>query len=586
MRLTRRLRAVLSATTAKRPAPVQPRDDSGVLLGMAILAMVILTIASVGAVLVIAVDWRATLNRDSAAKAATAAVSAEYLVDGLITAVGPEEARQQLTQPLSPPDPLNPNAREAVWRPVTGEAACIAQGCWTATFECKVESAALLGLQTVVAGADCDNLTHGSEMPIWTVTITAAARCDPDPVDATLAAARDACRAVAPPVELIYEPVSLPLYSTVLGDGHIAPHRIDDPSDPDFSPVYAAVKSELGDGWESLTLVEGASGEFLNDPVAISSSQTGMFVNTKELGDICNTGFAGRVSEHDPDAAQNLATAGGGAGCVVTPWGGTGAIELPNGVGELLSASDLQQRACTATPYVVEWATTGLVDWGTVPPVLPRPGNRLGVMVRTVDVGTAGTDELHTFLDGTHPLLAAANPNNPVRAVIATGNVYIHDNIDASLPRRDLDGDGTPDDVVVIISGCHVFIVNDGLHNYDTRRLEHVVIVAAGGLWASHLDPRHPDYVADYQGGKLNGGSDPAGIDLPTLRIDGSVVTGWAGQVTLTGYAAGDEIAIAGFAPCFFNAGSGCADRELPPGWAAASTQFWPGREHGSWRQR
>ena len=75
---------------------------------------------------------------------------------------------------------------------------------------------------------------------------------------------------------------------------------------------------------------------------------------------------------------------------------------------------------------------------------------------------------------------------------------------------------------------------------------------------------------------------------LPTLKIAGSVVTGWAGQVTLSGFAVGTEIAIAGFVPCVFSIGgvSNCVDRELPAGWAAASTQFWPGREYGSWRQR
>ena len=540
---------------ARRPPP-ESRDDSGVLLGMAILAMVILTIASTGVVLIVAADWRTTLNRDSGAEAAAAAVSAEYLIDGLITAVGPKTARDT----LYPLDPLNPpTGRKAEWRPIAGETtprACLAEGCWTVTFSCAVADARLLGLQAASTSAtDCDNLVHGSEIPVWTVTITAAAHCDPYPIDATLTAARDACQAVAPLVELVYEPVSLPLYSTVLGDGLIAADR------DRLDPVYDAVASQLGADWVAVTSVLDAAGHPANDPIAISSTQTGLFINTAD-GNVCETRFASRQATA---AAQNIATAAGGAGCDAAAGAaigaGTGALELHNITGEPLSVELLKGEACEASPPavipdVVEWAVASL------PATLP-PGNRMGVQVVHGDIGASdpavsGYDELHTIL---------AAPDAP-RAIIATGSVYIHQNIA---------GDLTTGGVVLIISGCHVFVVPP-LAGTDTRTLANVAIIAAGGLWASDLTPP-VNYVTAYNSGTL---------DLPSLHIAGSVVTGWAGQVTLTGHVAGAEIGIAGFVPCFFDTAgnASCEDRTVPAGWAGAVTQFWPGREYGSWRQR
>ena len=538
----------------RRPSP-ESRDDSGVLLGMAILAMVILTIASTGVVLIVAADWRTTLNRDSAAEAAAAAVSAEYLIDGLITAVGPEAAREA----LYPLDPLNPpTGRKAEWRPVAGETtprACLAEGCWTVTFSCAVTDARLLGLQTASASAtDCDNLVHGSQIPVWTATITAAAHCDPYPVDATLTAARDACQAVAPLVELVYEPILLPLYSTVLGDGLIAADR------NRLDPVYDVVASQLGADWVAVTSVLDAAGNPANDPIAISSTQTGLFINTAD-GNVCETRFTNRQVTA---AAQNVATAAGGAGCDVTAGAavgaGTGALDLHNITGEPLSVDVLKGEACEASPPavvpdVVEWAVTSL-------PSTPPAGNRMGVQVVHRDIGASDTtvighDRLHTIL---------AAPDAP-RTIIATGSVYIH---------QDIAGDLTTGGVVLIISGCHVFVVPPA--GINTRRLTNVAIIAAGGLWSSDLNPP-VNYVTAYNNGTLN---------LPRLRITGSVVTGWAGQVTLTGHVAGAEIGIAGFVPCFFDtAGNAtCEDRTVPAGWAAAETQFWPGREYGSWRQR
>ena len=541
--------AAASRVHCTRRPPPESRDDSGVLLGMAILAMVILTIASTGVVLIVAADWRTTLNRDSAAEAAAAAVSAEYLIDGLITAVGPKAAQDALYRLVDPSDPAS--VRQATWLPVAGETtprACRAEGCWTVTFSCAVADARLLGLQTAsTPPPDCDNLAHGSEIPVWTATITAAAHCDPYPVDATLTAARDACQAVAPLVELVYDPISLPLYSTILGDGLIAADR--DLTDA----VYNAAATQLGDDWRAVTSVFDAAGIKANDPIAISSTQTGLFINTA-TGNVCETRFTNRQVTA---AAQNIATAAGGAGCDVTAGAavdaGTGALELHNIIGEPLSVDVLKGGACEASqPGVVGWAVESL------PSTLPA-GNRMGVQVVYGDIGSddepqlLGHDDLHTIL---------AAPDAP-RAIIATGSVYIH---------QDIAGDLTTGGVVLIISGCHVFVVPPA--GTDTRTLTNVAVIAAGGLWASELNPP-PNYVTNPP-------------NLPRLKIEGSVVTGWAGQVTLTGHAAGAEIGIAGFVPCFFDtAGIACEeDRTVPPGWAAAVTQFWPGREYGSWRQR
>ena len=549
---------------ARRPPP-ESRDDSGVLLGMAILAMVILTIASTGVVLIVAADWRTTLNRDSAAEAAAAAVSAEYLIDGLITAVGPEAAQDALYRLVDPTDPAA--GREATWLPVAGETtlrACRAEGCWTVTFSCAVADARLLGLQAASASAaDCDNLVHGSEIPVWTATITAAAHCDPYPVDATLTAARDACQAVAPLVELVYEPVSLPLYSTVLGDGLIAADRdLDDPLDPidSFDPVYDVVASQLGADWVAVTSVVDAAGNLANDPIAISSTQTGLFINTAS-GNVCETRFTNRPVA----AAQNIATAAGGEGCDAAAGAGTGALELHNITGQPLSVDVLKREACEASPPgVVPAVVPGVVEWAvaSLPPTPPPPGNRMGVQVVYGNIGASDTnDSNHNDLDS---ILTA--PNAP-RTIIATGSVYIHQDID--LPPAG--------GVVLIISGCHVFVVPP-LDGTATRYLTNVAIIAGGGLWSSDLNPP-VNYVSAYRSGAL---------DLPRLEIKGSVVTGWAGQVTLTGHDAGAEIGIAGFVPCLFDTFglATCEDRTVPAGWAAAETQFWPGREYGSWRQR
>ena len=207
----------------------------------------------------------------------------------------------------------------------------------------------------------------------------------------------------------------------------------------------------------------------------------------------------------------------------------------------------------------------GVVDWA-VPKSLPSPlpaGNRMGVHFVDGDIGS-DTDPPSPGHDDLHRILAALDAP---RTIIATGSVYIHENIP---------GDPTTD-VVLIISGCHVFVVPP-IDGNDTLKLENVAIIAAGGLWSSQLDPP-VNYVGAYRSRTLN---------LPSLKIKGSVVTGWAGQVTLTGHVAGVEIGVAGFVPCFFdNAGlATCEDRTVPAGWAAAVTQFWPGREYGSWRQR
>ena len=518
---------------------------------MAILAMVILTIASTGVVLIVAADWRTTLNRDSAAEAAAAAVSAEYLIDGLITAVGPEDARDMLHPLVDMSDPTS--GRQVTWHPVAGETtprACLAEGCWTVTFSCEVADARLLGLQQVdpdplAPPPPCEDPDHGSQIPVWTVTITAAAHCDPYPVDATPTAARDACQAVAPLVELVYEPVSLPLYSTVLGDGRIAADR--DPSDP----VYNAVATQLGGDWVAVTSVIDADGNPVNDPIAISSTQTGLFINTA-TGNVCKTRFDDR-EETPAAAAENIATADGGEGCDAAAGAGTGALELHNITGEPLTVDMLQFQACEASPGVVEWAVGNL-------PSIPPSGNRMGVQVVHGDIGASDTtvighNDLHTLLD-----LDA--PDAP-RTIVATGSVYIHQDI----PAHD-------DEVVLIISGCHVFVVPPP--GTDTRKLENVAIIAAGGLWSSALNP------------PVNYVTNPP--DLPRLEIEGSVVTGWAGQVTLTGFRIGAEIGIAGFVPCSFPSAGVldpvCVDRTLPDGWAAAETRFWPGREYGSWRQR
>ena len=528
--------------TARRPAaapcitpPAQrrptARDDEGILLGMAILAMVILTIASAGAVLVVAADWRSTLYRDATAEAAAAAVSAEYLIDGLITAVGPRQAQATLQ-----PSPT------LVWRPVSGAwspRSCVAEGCWTVEFNCAVHDARLLGLQLrSAASADCTTLGHGSEIQVWTVTVTAAAHCFPLPNGSSLADVRDVCQATAPPAELVYEPVALPFYSSIVGDGRIAARRTSS------DPVYSAALAELGDDWEDLITVEDSFGNPVNDPVALSSTQTGLFFN-EATGDVCQTDYSDREDEHA--SSQNVATAAGGEGCTVGG-SGTGALELRNINGVPLTAARLQAGACGGSPDVVSWAAAGL------PSTLP-PGNRLKAHRVSGDVGDEAIDDLD-------PILGSSD------VLIATGSVYIHQNINGDLSTG----------VKAIISGCHIFIVVPP-SGTDTRTLSNVAIIAAGGVWASELavDDASRNYI-----------DNPP--DLPRLNIEGSVVTGWAGQVSLTGHRLGDEIGIAGFVPCFYDvhdpAAPDCEDRALPNGWGSAVTKFWPGREYSSWRQR
>ena len=100
--------------------------------------------------------------------------------------------------------------------------------------------------------------------------------------------------------------------------------------------------------------------------------------------------------------------------------------------------------------------------------------------------------------------------------------------------------------------------------------LDNAIIVAAGGLWAAHLEPAAPPNDCLY--------------NAPALTIRGSVITGHAGVTSRWEDCDGDvlngqETIVAGY------------DRtsSLPTNtaaWATANIAWWPDRDQGVWRRR
>ncbi len=186
--------------------------------------------------------------------------------------------------------------------------------------------------------------------------------------------------------------------------------------------------------------------------------------------------------------------------------------------------------------------------------------------------------------------------------VAATGNVTITDNINAPA-----------DNPLLIVSGCHIVIdgpcafgaINPGdlesapqacdgsvldqtVYDLNSKRrspvtLTNVLLIAAGGLWASDLQPS-PDAcpIPDDPLTTIIDESTP-GYQPPALTILGSVITGHAGATSRLrdcDTLPGTEKIVAGYS----------RTSELPAdpsAWVEADIAWWPSREQGSvWRKQ
>ena len=84
----------ITVTRLNRQAP--HRNDSGMILGIAIVGLFLFAMAGTAIALVIAAHTRALLNRDADAEAANALASAENVIDALVANDSPDGACEEL----------------------------------------------------------------------------------------------------------------------------------------------------------------------------------------------------------------------------------------------------------------------------------------------------------------------------------------------------------------------------------------------------------------------------------------------------------------------------------------------------------
>ena len=552
---------------------------------MAVLAMALLAAASVTVVVTVTADARASASRDAANDAAAAAASAEHLISELVRTIGPLKTAALLgatTKYL----PTATSDMSTHWRTPPGAASCADDACWAAVFECAVTAPTLIGLdaEAATAGTRCGDAT-GVQVPIWTITVVGAARCDShqqqDGVAAILETAHRECRKVSRPAQLTYEPVSLPLYTAILSDTQITPDQGD--------VLYDVLKTQLGDQWDrSVSLVGGTQAA----NVSLQVEQTGIFLNTNAAASLCEGPYTSRAASTDQIGTQTGVLDCTGLGpLVATANTRIGAVELLNHNGVALTATMIKGDACSGQqdpthadyPDVVAWAIPGDAD---NPWPASRRDNRLNLF----------------YVAEPDPSRHQAVPDVEavdIRAVVGVGvgvGVGVWDApVTVVTPHSVLiPSDGIPlgddkDRVVTVISGCHIFIQPPEKGEASTTAgdhpvaLEGVLLVAAGGVWSAYLDPPL------ITGGVCNVRSGH-GETLAGLSISGAVITGWAGQTSMTNVcpvlSVQVEVPIVGFeCPSTTSGPSTCA-RELPKRWASHETAYWPGRANGYWRQR
>ena len=513
------------------------RNDRGMLMPLVLLLMVLVVFAGAAVTAVAVASWRSTLRVDADTEAANVLASAENIVTALATGDGRDpESACLLVHGLSPGDPCPTGAADWTdWMPLLpgvpgqpGGDGCVRsvlEGCWQARFARTTETVQVTGR------------TAPLTLPVWTIIIRAAARCDALPVD--LAHAKEVCVTVTDETVLTAETAGLPTYPTLLYSGLLwpaaeAPDITDCAADPTTATVWCAIPERSRPPADTQAQVSATAvvdeGIFINDDPTFSCDPT---------DDYCTI-----VPGADPDQIRTQART----------------------VAQSLPTKALADGACIANPAtepaVIEWTT-----WG--PP--PRPP---GVPVRRTPTA----------------LPADIPPAGDPQMVVSTGNVTITDNIAAP--------DNAP---LLIVSGCHIIIdgpctfgaldpadpdsapqacdgsaLDPAIYDLNLGQrvpvtLTNVLIVAAGGVWAADLQPVGCAYDST----------------APALTIVGSVITGHAGATSLLtdlqdcdpAMPPGTKVIVGGYE----RLSSLPADTEA---WATASVAWWPGRQQGIWRRR
>ncbi|MXY09262.1 MAG: hypothetical protein F4Z00_12450 [Acidimicrobiaceae bacterium] len=580
---------------------------------MAVIALVLLVFASAAIAHITMASWRSTLRVDADTEAANVLGSAINVVDAVVVRYGPQQASTRI---------------ETGWHSLPGRDGCesqVLEGCWTAEFTEGTE-------QVVVPGRDTPVV-----LPVWRATIAAAARCDRMPT--SVADAKEVCEAVTSdatgtqrPAVLVYETSgSLPVLPTLWHSGRLWPESEDATTAdcltaPEDTPMWCAIPQQsrppaVAYADPSNWLRVGA------DHIA----GAGLFVNTEGRALVLDTCPEGDCEAANPGEYRTLARAHGtedlalpeGA-CTADPavweWakiGHNAATEARNTWDSELARFVAALGGDWSVPNVrTEWANTVFVallddvaDDDIQAVVTPTPttddAERAAAEALAQLTGVRAPRDPGTLLeaDETSDLTLSAAPNGGM--AVAKGSIRITGNIDGDDPN-------TPElEVLLIVSGCHIII--DGPCDYDidptperqpspsqpcvdpepvnaeqdsrervVMILNNVVIVAAGGIWATDLAlPSPPPCPMTDNPDTTDIDETDPGYRAPDLSIVGSVITGHAG---VTGRLYGCD----GGAPDRIVAGY-ARTSSLPPDtsrWVEANIAWWPGREDGVWRRR
>ena len=494
------------------------RNSHGMMLGIVIVVLVLLMFGTAAVALLMAASWRSTLRVDADTEAANVLASAINIVDALATGRHdsglirtPEDACIALhtnytdpNMPVPPPGcPTGPTDWTR-WMPLPGRDGCVnnvLEGCWRARFAETAEAVQVTGRTAALA------------VPVWTITLQAAARCDalPGPGNAD-----ELCVTVTGETALTVETVTLPVFPSLLYSGHLwpadeDPDTADCVADPPTAPVWCAIPAES----------RPAAGAQVQ--VSASVAASGIFVNDLP-GFACSAGW-----------------------CVIAPGG---ADDQQARTVQGLPPATLADESCTTNPAVIAWTwPSGVVEVPTsaLPADMPPAGDPQIVVATgniritdNIDGDDPNTPELEALLivSGCHIIIGECVMDHYAYDPNIGGFVTTETEADSGLyPEMDQCEEPNPADYLTVgdpvLGSVRLASTNLNLRN--------VIIVAAGGLWAADLsvpprpiqdepvsnawpchDPDIPDTDEDEY---LPGYHEQA----PKLRIVGSVITGHAG---------------------------------------------------------
>ena len=394
----------------------------------------------------------------------------------------------------------------------------VLEGCWRARFS------------TTDIVVDLEGQTQ-QQLTGWNVDVQAAARCDLLPTASE--PAEQWCEVVTDPTPLFYEPLPLPLYSSIVG-----------------SPLLVA---EMIDAATAAGVVFGPSPPAADAEVELRGTYGGIFINN--AGSVCTT--AGSGEECGESAGQ--------------------AITLQN--------VNVADGACTADPAVLSrWVPLGVQD-PTAELATYAPGSGQ-VVVSAADDGDPTTPA-----NGSIRITGDLNGDDPTTTarevlLIVSG---CHIVIDGPCIFGALIA-GDPESVP---QACDATVLDRTLYDPSLSRrapvtLTDVILVTAGGVWVADLEPGpNACPTRDPNTGVID--PNAPGYQAPALTITGAMISGHAGATSfwedcdnnpLTPIpvgANGREKIVAGF------------DRmgSLPRAdeWATADIAWWPGRDAGVWRR-